>query len=253
MADSTNVFSPLRPDWLNDIDGVGYDEDFWSIIRFYLLCSLCDGQSWKGYSLHESYLWKVHPWSPSCYLKDKIIRAIWGDEEPKLYMSETRALYEGKISGKDLDENFTHNIMTQRAGYVMSSTGKNNNNQIMSLLYHIRNGFAHGRYGFAALENDDYMVFLEDGKDNGEQFEVTARIAIKKSSLMAIKRIIINGPSEEPDYCEEVMASISERGYHTKKKIMYDIDISESDWNRVILQLKNSGRIVYNKKKWEIV
>ena len=253
MVNSTNVFSPLRPDWLNDIDGVGYDEDFWSIIKFYLLCSLCDGQSWKGYSMHGSYLWKKHPWSPSHYLKDKIIRAIWGDEKPKLYMSKTRALYEGKIYGKNLDGNFTHNITTQRAGYVMSSTVKSNENEIMSLLYHIRNGFAHGRYGFAALENDDYMVFLEDGKENGDQYEVTARIAIKKSSLLAIKEIIINGPSEEPNYCEEVISSISERGCNTKKQIINDLGISEAIWNRVIQQLKDSGRIKYNKKRWEIV
>jgi len=249
MAEPTNVFSPLRPDWVNDIDGVGYDEDFWSIIKFYLLCSLCDGQSWKGYSLHEYYLWKVHPWNPSRYLKDKIIEAIWGEEEPKLYMSKTRASYEGKIYGKDLDANFTHNTIVQRAGYVKSSTGKNNDNEIMSLLYHIRNGFAHGRYGFSLLDNNDYMIFLEDGKSVGNQFEVTARIAIKKSSLIAVKEIIINGPSEETDYCEEIIEAIH-RNCNTKKQIMDDLDISEAVWNRACQQLKDANRIEYEKKKW---
>jgi len=252
MAEPTNVYSPLRPEWITDIKGVGYDEDFWAIIKFYLLHSLCDGQSWKGYSLHESYLWKVHPWSPSRYLKDRIIEAIWGDEKSKLYMAKTRALYEGKIFGKDLDDNFTSNIAMQRAGYVKVSTGKNNDNEIMSLFYHIRNGFAHGRFGFAALEDNDYMIFLEDGKASGDQFEVTARIALKKSSLLAIKEILIDVPSAEADYCDEVIASITERGCNTKKQIMEDLDISETVWNRVSQLLKDDGRIEFDKKKWKI-
>ena len=251
MADPTNVYSQLKPDWIADSEGIGYDNDFWTIINFYLLHSLCEGQSWKGYSLHEDYLWKVNPWTPSHYLKDRIINAIWGNEDPKLYMAEKRALYEGKIYGRDLGDNFTDEIYVQRAGYIKVSTGRNNDNQIMSLLYHIRNGFAHGRFGFAELENNDYMIFLEDGKALGDQFEVTARIALKKSSLLEIRRILIDGPREEPNYCEKVIASITERGCNTKREIMDDLDISEAIWNKISQRLKDKGRIKFNKSKWE--
>jgi len=96
------------------------------------------------------------------------------------------------------------------------------------------------------------MIFLEDGKASGDQFEVTARIALKKSSLLAIKEILIDVPSAEADYCDEVIASITERGCNTKKQIMEDLDISETVWNRVSQLLKDDGRIEFDKKKWKI-
>ena len=252
MSDSTNVFSPLRPTWLADVTGVGYDDEFWDIINFYVLHSLCGGQSWKGHNLHDTYLWKVYPWQPTAYLKDKIIKAIWKDERPCLYMAEKRALFQGKIDGKNLDADFNLDTRNQRAGYVKSSNGKNNDNEIMSFFYHIRNGFAHGRYGMVPISDSDYMIFLEDGKAEQEQFEVTARIVIKKSSLIAIKNIIIEGPEDEPNYAEEIIESIK-RGNSSRKKIMEDIDISERVWEKESQKLKNAKRIIFENRKWRLV
>lgn len=244
----TKVYSPLYPEWINE-EEIEYDNDFLEIIKFFLLHSICEGQSWKHESLHETYMWKAYPWNPQAYLKNKIFNAIWGNQTPKLYMAEKREKYKAKIQGHSLDADFYTNVHMQRAGYVKTKTGKGNDNLIMSLLYHIRNGFAHGRYGSVQIDDNDYMIFLEDGKEKNGQFEVTARIALKKSSLLAIKNVIMAGPDEDPDFAEEIMDSIS-RGNKTKATIMKDIDIDENIWKREITKLKNTGRIAYKNKKW---
>ena len=254
MSKSTNVFSPLRPDWLRDVNGVGYDSEFWEIINFYLLHSLCDRQSWKGHTLSGEYHWKTKPWKPDSYLKDKIIRAIWRDKDCHLYMADKHEALESKIKDKNLDGNFYLDAFNQRAGYVMVSKGKENKSQIMSLLYHIRNALAHGRYGFVPISDDDYMIFMEDGQSDGEQFAVTARIALKKSSLMKIREIIRNGPDEDPDYAAEILASIK-NGKNKKKMIIEDLKISDNIWNKYIDVLSSENLIQYDncKKIWKII
>ncbi len=249
MAESTNVFSPLYPDWLRDVENIGYDDDFWKIVDFYLLHSICEKQSWKGMSL-SYYLWKKYPWNPSSYLKDKILKAIWGEEKPCLYAADKRTDLESKIYGKDLDEDFYLNSSQQRAGYVKQTAYKN---EIMSLFHHIRNGLAHGRYGLSALNENDYMFFIEDGDRKDDRFIVTARIAIKKTSLLSIREIIISGPDEDVDYSMEIINSI-ERGNNTKSKVKKDIGITDSVWDKEIYKLKENGKVAYNNnlKKWAL-
>lgn len=253
MAESTNVFSLLSPEWLEDIPGVGYDEEFWDIINFYLLHSLCDEQSWKGHTISSEYLWKAHPWRPDSYLKDKIIQAIWGRADRKLFMAEKRTSYQSMLEGKNLGEDFYLNTYEQRAGYVKVSKGKGNSGEIMGLFYHIRNSFAHGRYGCVPIEENDYMIFMEDGRPFNGQFEVTARIALRKSSLMRIREVIMNGPDHDPEYALEIIASMRD-GNKTKKSIMADLDISESIWKKYSHQLKIKNQIIYdrNRKIWKL-
>ena len=252
MTEPTNVYSLLNPDWVKDTDGVGYDNDFWKIVNFFELHSLCDGQSWKGHNLHDTYLWKIHPWTPSAYLKDKIINAIWNGDTPHLYMAKKRSLFQSKIYGKGLEEDFYLDTSFQRACYVISSKGKNNDSEIMSFFYHLRNAFAHGRYGFVPISEADYMLFLEDGSKVNDQFEVTARIAIKKSSLIAVIDVITAGPDDDPDYAYEIIESIR-RGNNSKAKIIDDIDISEYIWKKESQKLKDTGCLAFEKKKWIIV
>ena len=248
----TNVFSPLRPDWLTDPDNQCYDKDFWDIILFYVLHSLCDGQSCKGHTLQDTYLWKPNPWRPADYLKKKILYAIWGGDIPNLFMAQNRAGFKGKIFDKNLDADFYKDCYSQRMCYVKVSNGKNNGNEIMSLFYHLRNGFAHGRYGMTPISDNDYMFFLEDGKRNNNEFEVTARIAIKKSSLLAIRNIIMEGPDDEPNYGDEIIESIR-NGNETKSMIKKDLNIDDNIWEREILKLKNTGQVVLKKRKYREV
>lgn len=248
---STNVFSPLCPEWLIDPENVGYDDEFWEIINFYMLHSLCDGQSWKKNSLENTYSWKKYPWSPASYLKTKLIKAIWDEEEPQIYMAKTRALFEGKIYGKNLDEDFYKRLSTQRVGFVKVSNGTNNDNIIMSMFYHIRNALAHGRYGLITCDENDYFILMEDGSKSGDFFEVTARMILKKSSLVKMIRAIKDGPEEEPDYGFEILEAIK-RGNNTRTKICEDIEINEQIYSRETQKLRCSGKIKWNKKIWEL-
>jgi hypothetical protein len=249
----TNVFSDLKPNWITEYDDVGYDTEFWNIINFFLLHSLCDGQSCKNHTLQEPYLWKKYPWRPDSYLKDKIITAIWGEKERLLYMADNRKTYKSMLEGKNLDKNFYLNTYEQRAGYVKVTKGNGNGNEIMSLLYHIRNGFAHGRYGLVPVSGNDYMIFIEDGEPFSDMFEVTARIALKKSSLVKIRQVILSGPDDAPDYATDIYESIKD-GCSTKKKVIAELGISEKIWDKYLNQLKIEEKIKYNKSKriWEI-
>lgn len=87
---STNVYSQKKPSWLTDNEDVGYDADFWRIINFYVLHSLCMSQNYKGITLQSTFSWDKSPWNNDNYLKNKILSAIWDGEEPHIYMSDRK-------------------------------------------------------------------------------------------------------------------------------------------------------------------
>lgn len=67
-------------------------------------------------------------------------------------------------------------------------------NEFLSICYHIRNAFAHGRLAMYGCENGKDVVFaLEDGvKKNGE-FQVRSRMILKKSTLIRWMNILKSG------------------------------------------------------------
>lgn len=73
-------------------------------------------------------------------------------------------------------------------------------NEFLSICYHIRNAFAHGRLAMYDYENGKDIVFaLEDGiKKNGE-FQVRSRMILRKSTLIKWMNILKSGklPNED--------------------------------------------------------
>lgn len=70
----------------------------------------------------------------------------------------------------------------------------------MSICYHIRNAFAHGRLAMYDYKNCEDIVFvLEDGvKKNGE-FQVRSRMVLKKSTLIKWMQILKSGTYPETE------------------------------------------------------
>lgn len=73
-------------------------------------------------------------------------------------------------------------------------------NEFLSICYHIRNSFAHGRLAMYDYENGKDIVFvLEDGvKKNGE-FQVRSRMVLKKSTLLKWMNILKAGKFSSED------------------------------------------------------
>lgn len=67
-------------------------------------------------------------------------------------------------------------------------------NEMMSILKHIRNSFAHGRLAMYECGKDDVMFVLEDGVPKSTYFQVRSRMIIKKSTLLKWIDIITAGP-----------------------------------------------------------
>lgn len=81
-------------------------------------------------------------------------------------------------------------------------------NQFLSLFRHIRNAFAHCRINMLPIDNKtdnnidnkDMMLFFEDiGQKRNEGIPVSARIMLRKSTLLEWIHIIEGGPQNNPD------------------------------------------------------
>lgn len=73
----------------------------------------------------------------------------------------------------------------------------NQKNQFLSVFYHIRNAFAHCRLNIVDIAGDCVFV-LEDvqPQKNKEMLKVSARMILRKSTLLKWIEIIENGESE---------------------------------------------------------
>ena len=67
-------------------------------------------------------------------------------------------------------------------------------NEFLSICYHIRNAFAHGRLAMYGYKNGSDIVFaLEDGVKKKGKFEVRSRMILKKSTLKKWMEILKSG------------------------------------------------------------
>ena len=70
-------------------------------------------------------------------------------------------------------------------------------NQFMSVFYHLRNAFAHGRLNMVDVDGECVFLFedIQENKKKGE-IKVTARMILRKSTLLKWIEIIENGEKE---------------------------------------------------------
>ena len=67
----------------------------------------------------------------------------------------------------------------------------------MSVFYHLRNAFAHGRLNMVDVDGECVFLFedIQENKKKGE-IKVTARMILRKSTLLKWIEIIENGEKE---------------------------------------------------------
>lgn len=248
------LIAPLKPVWLNTggVD-ISKDKEFYEIILFFVIHSPCPGQSWKGITLAERG-WKPKPWASPKYLKEKLDKVVFGKEKRLLKMTQSKEEISNELDLFDLKQDFYLHLARQRMLYSIVNNTECKN-EYMSLFYHTRNALAHGRFAMYPIKSGDIIFVMEDGKQIGKEtddsFEVTARIVIRKSSLLKIIALLSTPPVEN-DYSEDILNAIK-GGKQTKKDIMEEVQIDEYTYNKYIGLLKLKNVITYQHKRWTMV
>ncbi|MGN0562398.1 MAG: hypothetical protein ACI4K6_06285 [Candidatus Fimenecus sp.] len=171
-------------DWLEWIaDEKFNDADLFRIVKFFVFHSPCPNLSARGKSLHE-YGWN-NPWKNPYWLNKQLCQV--SSSQKLVFSSKTVKDIDSVLAEADLLHNFPHNFERERICIY-----DNKSNQFMSIFYHIRNALAHGRLNMKDIHGSCIFVF-EDVKKRGNELFVTARMIIKKETLLKWIDIIEQG------------------------------------------------------------
>lgn len=178
-----------KPNWLEWITPERFnDKDLFRIVIFYVFHSPCNGLSAMKKTLQE-YGWNTpwrRPYKLNLQLKD-------ASSNPNLiYSAQSYENMTEALEKSNLADNFPSDFSTERICIHNSQ-----NNQFLSVFYHIRNSLAHGRLNMVNY-NKECIFVLEDGsiERKSGQFKVSARMILRKRTLLNWIEIIENGEKE---------------------------------------------------------
>ena len=180
------VIASLTPGWIKKRVPDNYADDVLKdLIMFYVINTPCDDLSSSGIKLTE-YGWGKDVWKND-RLKNYLF-SIAGLERNSSFASKTdemKAICEKTSLKKDFHKN---------RGKERIAIYKGRYNEFLSICYHIRNAFAHGRLAMYGYKNGSDIVFaLEDGVKKKGKFEVRSRMILKKSTLKKWMEILKSG------------------------------------------------------------
>lgn len=180
--------SPMNPGWIKKRVPDSYaDDDLKDLIMFFVINTPCVNLSSSGINLSE-YGWGKDIWKND-RLK-KILYDIPGIKRGSSFVvAQKSSEMKSACERASLKKGFHRKRDTERIVIF-----KGNYNEFLSICYHIRNSFAHGRLAMYDFKNGEDIIFvLEDGvKKNGE-FQVRARMVLKKSTLLNWMKILKSG------------------------------------------------------------
>lgn len=183
-------YTDIQPKWLKWIVPEKFnDTDLFRIVIFYVFHCPSEKSSYMRKSLKE-YGWNT-PWRKPYKLNKQLINVT--NNEHFIYSSSTLKDLDLALDKADLVASFPNNIALERVAIY-----DNKKNQFESILCHIRNAFAHCRINMIDFNNECIFV-LEDGRPNSKdksKFEVSARMILKKKTLLKWIEIIENGEKE---------------------------------------------------------
>lgn len=174
------------PSWMIETPIEEYDADFVKILDFFQFHAPVPGQSARCKTIQE-YGWET-PWKTPFWLNRQLKRAA--SNYDLLFTAESQGKMDENLEKADLRDSFPSELTRERICVV-----NNKKNQFMSVLYHIRDSFAHGRFYIATI-GDERIFVMEDVSPGGVQRSVTARMIIKKTTLLAWISLIENGEKE---------------------------------------------------------
>lgn len=182
------VIASLTPGWIKKRVPDNYADDVLKdLIMFYVINTPCDDLSSSGIKLTE-YGWGKDVWKND-RLKNYLF-SIAGLERNFSFAvasktDEMKAICEKTSLKKDFHKN---------RGKERIAIYKGRYNEFLSICYHIRNAFAHGRLAMYGYKNGSDIVFaLEDGVKKKGKFEVRSRMILKKSTLKKWMEILKSG------------------------------------------------------------
>lgn len=186
------VFVEANPAWVkNGMACKSLGPILSPLLRFFVVETPAPGLSNRSVSVSE-YGWDA-PWRKPQYLNKKLKAA-----------SSNKSLYWSAAAVGDMEQALRNADLFDCAGieskpFESAVFYDAKSNQTISLFYHLRNGFAHGRF-CAFKSKGDIWFAIEDvagkRKDDpaGDIKRLTARILIKNSTLCKWMKLIKAGP-----------------------------------------------------------
>ena len=184
------VYTEINPAWIEIIAPKDFnDQELFRIVIFYVFHSPCEELSAMSKTL-DKYNWCM-PWKKPYYLNKQLVQAASNDQ--LLFSAKDYASMSDALEKAELKDDFPANLSKERICIY-----NNQHNQFLSVFYHIRNAFAHGRMNMFNVDGECVFV-LEDiaPKEKGKPLRrVSARMILKKSTLIKWIDIIEGGEKE---------------------------------------------------------
>lgn len=184
------VYTCANPEWLEWIAPEEFNnKELFRIVIFYVFHSPCTELSAMGKSL-EAYNWHT-PWRKPYYLNKQLKQAASNFD--LLFSANGYDTMSEALEKADLKDDFPSDLSRERICIY-----DNKDNQFMSVFYHIRNAFAHGRLNIVDSEGECVFV-LEDIvkiKKRPQHPKVSARMILRRSTLLKWIEIIEAGECE---------------------------------------------------------
>ncbi|HRR78433.1 MAG TPA: hypothetical protein P5191_16765 [Ruminococcus sp.] len=192
--DNGYEMTPISPGWIKKKVPESYADDVLKdLVLFYVINTPCIDLSSSGLPLSH------YGWSNDVWKKGKLKEALFkvAGLKPGSTFCVAHKTNEMKKACKsaDLSKGFQKERNVERIAIY-----KSRYNEFLSICYHIRNAFAHGRLAMYDYDNGEDIIFvLEDGVKKNEGFQVRSRMILKKSTLKTWMNIIKSGkiPSKE--------------------------------------------------------
>ncbi len=184
--------APLNPGWIKKRVPDSYaDDDLRDLIMFYVINTPCTNLSNSGISLSE-YGWHKNVWKKET-LKNALFAIPGLERGSSFVVAKTADEMKAACEKASLKKNFHKDRSRERIAIF-----KGHYNEFLSICYHIRNAFAHGRLAMYDYgDGKDITFVLEDGvKKNGE-FQVRSRMILNKSTLLKWMYILKSGTLSE--------------------------------------------------------
>ena len=183
------VFTNRNPDWMNWIAPDRFnDHDLFRIVIFFVFHSPCSELSSMHKTLKE-YGWST-PWRKPYYLNRQLRQAASNYE--LLFSAKDYDGMDAALKKANLNDGFPSDFSRERICIY-----DNQKNQFLSVFYHIRNALAHCRLNMVDVGGECVFI-LEDvqPKKDADQLKVSARMILRKSTLLRWIELIESGECE---------------------------------------------------------
>ncbi|MBM7560904.1 hypothetical protein [Fusibacter tunisiensis] len=148
------------------------------LLKFFVVNTPCETTSRRAISLKE-YGWK-EKYNSKYGLQKRLDAIIDFNSGNYIFTDEDDLL--DRFEENKLMDNMLEDIIAER--FVIGKTPGSNN--LLKLLRHIRNCFAHGKYLVVNNSIDQHMMIMQDD----DTHNVTARIVIKVDTLIGLIKTI---------------------------------------------------------------